>query len=123
MDRLRRIIRIVAMYYFRAILSLVGFTVAANPRLLNDSIFLVPNVEWIGILTFVLIVAVYLQKRAWIAEIISLYLRAFGWVLNIFITLAFGVIVLVLPFATNLQVIGGIVGLFSAAAAIFFLTD
>jgi hypothetical protein len=119
----RRIINTAAKYYFQASLSLVGFTVAANPRLLNDTTFLWPNQYWLGSLTFVLIIAAYFRKRTWVAEMIGLYLRAIVWILGIFTVLAFGTIVLALPFATNPEVIGGIVLLFSAAAGIFFSTD
>ena len=116
-----KILRVVFRAYFQAFFALIGYVAGANPSLLNETDFVVPNFYWIAVMSAATIFFTFFRKRPWFLSILRLYAKAIGWMAGIYATIIFGAI-LVIPPSNVLLVLVSFV-LFTAIAAALQLAD
>jgi hypothetical protein len=116
-----RLLKTVAKAYTQAFFAFVGFLAGANPNLINETLFVVPNVFWIGFVPVAIVIVTFFLKRSWLIGMLRLYVRAIRWFGTIFETVYFGTI-LIIP-TNSAQFLPISFALFTIVALTLIVTD
>ncbi len=119
--RALKTVKTIAKLYLQALFAFVGYLTGTNPRILNETVLLIPNVYYLGIASITVVITTFFYNRSWFFETLSLYVRAVGWMFSVLETVYFGTI-LILP-NSDLRVLFLSITLFSLVAATIATVD